>query len=103
MRRFVPALALMLVATTAAVAGETASITLPSDSLALKAGPGLDPARTACRLRHPPDYITPHTRGTATERRSRSFHVAASPRSRSGVSVPTVIAVRTAGERSAAP
>src|SRR5437660_421195 len=47
MRRFVPALALMLVATTAAVAGETVSITLPPESIALKAGPGMDQAQTA--------------------------------------------------------
>ena len=58
MRRFVPALALMLVATTAAVAGETVSITLPPESIALDAGRGMDQTQTACRMCHSLDYIT---------------------------------------------
>ena len=67
MRRFVPALALMLVATTAAVAGETVSITLPSESIALKAGPGMDQAQTACRMCHSLDYITIQPGGGAAQ------------------------------------
>jgi len=67
MRRFVPALSLMLVATTAAVAGETVSITLPPESIALKAGPGMDQAQTACRMCHSLDYITTQPRGGAAQ------------------------------------
>ena len=67
MRRFVPALALMLVATTAAVAGETVSITLPPESIALGAGRGMDQTQTACRMCHSLDYITIQPGGGAAQ------------------------------------
>jgi len=58
MRPLAIALGLVLVAINAALAGETVSITLPPESIALKAGAGMDQTQTACRMCHSLDYIT---------------------------------------------
>jgi len=58
MRRLASALVLTLLAIGPAGAGETVSITLPPESIALKAGAGMDQTQTACRMCHSLDYIT---------------------------------------------
>jgi len=58
MRLLTAAVALTLVVTSAGVAGETVSITLPPESIALDAGRGMDQTQTSCRMCHSLDYIT---------------------------------------------
>ena len=67
MRRLVTALALTLAAITTAGAGETVSIALPPESIALKAGSGMDQTQTACRMCHSLDYITTQPGGGAAQ------------------------------------
>ncbi len=65
MRVITVAFVLTLGVTAAAIAGETVTITLPPESIALKAGAGLDQTQTACRLCHSLDYITMQPGGGA--------------------------------------
>jgi mono/diheme cytochrome c family protein len=65
MRVITVAFVLTLGVTAAAIAGETVTITLPPESIALKAGAGLDQTQTSCRTCHSLDYITMQPGGGA--------------------------------------
>lgn len=67
MQVIIAVLALTLAVTGAAGAGETVSITLPPESIALRAGAGMDQTQTACRLCHSLDYITTQPGGGAAQ------------------------------------
>ena len=58
MRVITIVLALTLGVTATALAGDTVTITLPPESIALKGGAGLDQTQTSCRTCHSLDYIT---------------------------------------------
>lgn len=52
---------------TAAVAGETVSITLPDESIALKPGPGMEKTQADCRMCHSLDYISTQPPGGSAQ------------------------------------
>ena len=62
-------LAMLLVvgAAGAVAAGETVSITLPEDKVALAPGPGADAVQTQCAFCHSLDYITMQPKGPAAQ------------------------------------
>jgi sulfite dehydrogenase (cytochrome) subunit B len=61
----VAALALALLAATAAAAEDRVSITLPPESIVLPPGAGMSVTDSQCRMCHSLDYITTQPRGGA--------------------------------------
>jgi mono/diheme cytochrome c family protein len=66
MLRFLLTMLLVMAVATVAM-GETVSITLPQDQIALAPGTGVDATQTQCAVCHSLDYITMQPKGPAAQ------------------------------------